>query len=76
MARKEKLVTVYEVMFHVADDHPQAHGGNAGDGSFCFRTGSKRDADAFAKTHDYYGKPCEVHKSELPPRIANRYGVF
>jgi len=73
MARE---VIVFEVLYSVGDDHPQAHGGAAGDGSFIFRSRSRREAEAFAREHAHpYGGPCEAREARVPARLADRWGV-
>ena len=70
-----KGITVYSVLYHVSDDHPAAGGGPAGDGSFIFRSRSRKAADEFAKGKDYYSGPAEVQVDEnVPRRIAERWG--
>jgi hypothetical protein len=69
-----KSVTVHEVVYQVADDHPAAHGGPAGDGSFTYRSRRKTDVETFAKGQTYYGKPATVSKVDVPRRTAERWG--
>ena len=63
------------VLYHVDDDHPQAHGGAFGDGSFIARFRSRAEADRFARGKDYYGKPATVREDRAPRRLAQRWGV-
>ncbi len=68
-------VKVFEVCYHVADNHALSHGGACGDGSFTFRTRDERKANQFAETHAYYGKKSEVHVAMVPRKLASRWGV-
>ncbi len=68
-------IKVYEVTYHVADDHVQSHGGAFGDGSFTFRTRDEKKANNFAETHAYYGKKAEVRAIMAPRRLVSRWGV-
>ena len=43
-----KTKIVFEVLYHVADDHPMAGGGPAADGSFVERFRKRADAERFA----------------------------
>jgi len=74
MARNARTVMVHTVLWQVDDDHPQAGGGPAGDGSFTRRFRSKEDAEAFAVDKEYFGHPAEVDSSETPLHIAQRWG--
>lgn len=71
----ERTIRVFEVIYHVEDDHPASHGGAAGDGSFIYRTKSERDANLFASGRTYYGKPAVAAPVDVPKRLARRWGV-
>lgn len=71
-----KTYTVYEVIYHVADDSPQAYGGAAGDGSFIDRFKKESEAIAFAKCRNWYGQRASVTKVDgVPRRLAQRWGL-
>ncbi len=59
----------------VADDHPSAYGGPAGDGSFTYRTRKLADATRFAAGQLYYGKPAKVNLYEASRATARRWGL-
>lgn len=67
-----KTVTVFEVLFH-NDATPYA--GAAGDGSFIQRFRSETEANRFAASRTYYGKPCTVGRVDAPRKLAQRWGV-
>ena len=66
---------VFEVLYQVDDESPSAHRGPAGDGSFVFRTRSRREAERFAEGKEVYGGPAEVHEFDAPARLAQRWGL-
>lgn len=59
-----KTYTVFEVIYHVPDDSPQAYGGAAGDGSFIERFRKEPEALRFAAGREYYGKPASLWRCE------------
>jgi len=67
-----KTVTVHELIFH-NDATPYA--GAAGDGSFIQRFRSKTEAERFAASRHYYGKPCSVLTTDVSRKLAQRWGV-
>lgn len=69
-----KTKIVFEVLYHVADDHPMAGGGPAADGSFVERFRKRADAERFAKAKTFYGKPSRVHEAEVSAALARRWG--
>ena len=69
-----KLYTVFEVLYHVDDNHPMAHGGPAGDGSFIARFHNEAKAKAFAAKHECYGQPAKVSRCDnVPKRLVDRW---
>ncbi len=62
-------VKVYEVLYDGAGSGP------AGDGTYIFRSKSKREADAFAKGNTTYGRPAKATLAEVPKRLAERWGL-
>ena len=69
-----KSNTVFEVVYHVDDDHPMANGGPAGDGSFIARFHDESRAKVFAARNTYYGKPCDVSRCDnVPRRLIERW---
>lgn len=71
-----KTYTVYEVLYHVADDSRMAYAGAAGDGSFIERFRKESEALAFAKVRDYHGQQARVTRVDsVPARLAKRWGV-
>lgn len=68
-------VRVFEVLYHVPDDHPSAHGGAAGDGSFIFRTRDEAEATRFASNQRYYGARVKVEAIDAPRKLAKRWGL-
>ena len=75
MSRGSATVQVYSVCYHVDDDHPQSHGGAAGDGSFVVRFRSRVDAEAFARGKSYYGNDARIARDDVPRRLAQRWGL-
>ncbi|MBK6854657.1 MAG: hypothetical protein IPG93_24565 [Burkholderiales bacterium] len=69
-----KTKVVFEILYTVADDHPMAHGGPAGDGSFVERFRKRADAEKFAKTKTFHGKPSQVRETEVSAMLARRWG--
>lgn len=70
MVRKEKLYRVYEVLADTDSDGP------AGDGTVVFRFRQKELAHRFALSRTCYGRPASVQVSDVPRRLAERYGVI
>lgn len=69
-----KGYTVFEVLYHVDDDHPMANGGPAGDGSFIARFRDEKKAESFASKHECYGQPCKVSRCDnVPQRLVSRW---
>ena len=68
---------VYFVLFHVRDDDGsrQAYGGPSGDGSFTRHFRRRQDAEHFAKGLVYYAEPARVDVTDVPARVARRWGV-
>jgi len=64
--------TVYEVLYHVSDDHPQAYGGAFGDGSFIARFRSKSAAEKFAAVNDAKVEEC----LNVPKRLIDRWSFM
>jgi hypothetical protein len=59
-------MTVYEVLYYDA-----RRPGPAGDCTHVARFRSKRNAEAFAKGRECYGKPATVESRDAPPRLVN-----
>ena len=69
-----RVYTVFEVLYHVDDDHSMAHGGPAGDGSFIARFRDEERARSFAARHEYCGQPCKVSRCDnVPQRLVSRW---
>jgi hypothetical protein len=69
-----KEVKVYEVLYH-SDDPGSYYAGAAGDGSFIYRTRDAKEAARFATGKHCYGRPASVNVSEVPRRLAQRWGL-
>jgi hypothetical protein len=68
-------VRVFEILYHVSDDHPSAHGGPAGDGSFVmrFRRATVQAVQALACAgRGHVSEPAPYTKLDLEP-AGSRY---
>ena len=68
----ERTIRVYEVLY---DTGLAGDGGPAADGHAVYRTRSKRDAEAWARRRECYGRPSSVATFDAPPRLARRWGL-
>ena len=71
-----RTVKVWEVSYHVPDDHSAAHGGSGGDGFFTRRFRRAADACAFAATVECYGRPAKAEAYTVSVETARRWGVL
>ena len=67
--RQTAAVKVFEVLHDGAGDGP------AGDGTYIYRSGNRRTAEAFAKENTCYGRPATVRETEASRRLAQRWGI-
>ena len=68
--RREREVTVYEVLFEAGSPGP------AGDGTHVYRSRSRAEAERFAVGRELWGRPATVQVAEgVPVRLAARWGL-
>lgn len=66
---KPKTVKVWELLADINDDGP------ACDGTKALRFRTRERAEAFAAVSTCYGKPCVITESDVPLKIAQRWGM-
>jgi hypothetical protein len=69
-----KTVKVFEVLYHSDEPH-HAYAGAAGDGSFIYRTRKRSDAESFARGKRCYSGDASILESDVPRRLAQRWGL-